>query len=281
MFLKVQESCSLFDFLFEKVGTASKTKIGKMIKSGRIAVNGNIELKKDFLVKSGDSVEIRSNPVSKNVLDLPILYEDQYIIVAEKPAGMLCISADNPDEETFFKLVSAHIKIENPKNRLFIVHRLDKAVSGVIIFAKSEKIKEDLQKNWKNYEKRYVSLVEGTPSSETGTIETYLAENRAMTVYVCQTSDKNARKAVTKYSIIDKYGKYTLLSVKIDTGRKNQIRVHLSHIGHPIVGDNKYGSSENPLGRIGLHSIFLSIQHPVTHKNMVFESKIPPIFIRK
>ena len=280
MFLKVQKECILFDFLFDKVGTASKTKISKMIKHGQILVNSVAQFKQDFLLKEGDLVEIRRNGVNKNISELEVVYEDQDIIVVEKPAGLLCISTEGHDEETLFKMVSEHIKMENKKNRVFIVHRLDRDVSGLIIFAKSEKVKEALQKNWKNFEKRYVALVEGTPKEESGTIETYLAENRAMVVYVCNSSDKNARKAVTKYSIIKKYGNYSLLSVKIDTGRKNQIRVHLAHIGHPIVGDKKYGASTNLIGRLALHSIFLSIEHPVTKKQMIFEGKIPQLFLR-
>lgn len=280
MFLKVQKESVLFDFLFDKVGTASKTKISKMIKHGQILVNSVVQFKQDFLLKEGDSIEIRKDGVNRKVSDLEVVYEDRDIIVVEKPAGLLCISTEKQDEETLFKMVSEHIKMANKKNRIFIVHRLDRDVSGLIIFAKSEKVKEILQTNWKNFEKRYVALVEGTPKEDSGTIETYLAENRAMVVYVCDSSDKNARKAVTKYSVIKKYGNCSLLSVKIDTGRKNQIRVHLSHIGNPIVGDKKYGASTNLIGRLALHSIFLSIEHPVTRKQMIFEGKIPPLFLR-
>ena len=277
MNLKVSDSSILIDFLIEKIGTASKTTVSKMIKTGRVEVNGRQVIKREFKLSKGDSIEIKKVARVERP-EFSILYEDEQIIVAEKPAGLLTISTGKTDSPTFFRMVSDYIKSSNPKSRLFIVHRLDREVSGAIVFAKSEEIKDKLQENWHNFEKRYIALVEGKMQSKSGRIENYLLENKAMVVYVADKNAINAKLAITNYSVIQESNKFSLVSIKIDTGRKNQIRVHMSHLGHPIVGDKKYNSTLNPFKRIALHSAYLSIVHPITNKKMVFESKAPSEF---
>ncbi len=274
MNLKVSESSTLFDFLMAKIGTASKTTVSKMIKSGRVEVNGHQILKKEFSLRPNDSIEIKKT-AKIELPKFPIIYEDDSIIVAEKPAGLLTISTGKTDSPTFFRMVSDYIKSSNPKSRLFIVHRLDREVSGAIVFAKSEEIKDKLQEDWPNFEKRYIALVEGRMREKTGRIENFLLENKAMVVYVADKNAASAKKAITNYSVIQESAKFSLVSIKIETGRKNQIRVHMSHLGHPIVGDKKYNSEINPFKRIALHSAYLCINHPITNKKMIFESKAP------
>jgi 23S rRNA pseudouridine1911/1915/1917 synthase len=277
MNLKVSDSSILIDFLIEKIGTASKTTVSKMIKTGRVEVNGRQVIKREFKLSKGDSIEIKK--VARIELpDFPILYEDESIIVAEKPAGLLTISTGKTNSPTFFRMISDYIKSSNPKSRLFIVHRLDREVSGAIVFAKSEDIKDKLQENWHNFEKRYIALVEGKMQEKSGKVENFLLENKAMVVYVADKNAINAKLAITNYSVIQESSKFSLVSIKIETGRKNQIRVHMSHLGHPIVGDKKYNSTLNPFKRIALHSSYLSIVHPITNKKMNFESKAPSEF---
>lgn len=206
---------------------------------------------------------------------LDIIYEDKDLIVINKPSGILTIKAGG--NISLYELVREYIKKQSPKNKLFIVHRLDKDTSGVILFAKSEKTKRILQENWSSYVREYIALVEGTPKKKKEKLINYLKESSSLQVYV--TKDKREGKlAITSYEVITSNNKYSLLKVMIETGRKNQIRAQLSYIGHPIIGDKKYEAKTNPLKRLGLHATKLIIIHPKTKKEMTFIAKAPKQF---
>ena len=211
---------------------------------------------------------------------LDIIYEDKYIIVVNKPQHLLTVSTDNEKEKTLFHEVLMYEKRKNKNNKIFIVHRLDKDTSGLVLFSKDEKLKYKLQNNWDNDTRRgYVAIVNGH-TKEKDILKSYLAETKTLLVY--STNDKKQGKlAITEYEKIDENKKLTLLKIKIKTGRKNQIRVQLNDNGNSIVGDKKYGETKfDPLRRLCLHANYLSIIHPVTNKRMVFEIDIPKDFIK-
>lgn len=210
---------------------------------------------------------------------LDIIYEDKSIIVVNKPSHLLTISTDNEKEKTLFHKVMLYEKRKNKNNKVFIVHRLDKDTSGLVLFAKDEKIKYKLQNNWDKETKRgYVAVVHGK-TKDSDTLKSYLVETKTLLVH--STPDKKLGKlAITEYKKILENKKLSLLKINIKTGRKNQIRVQLADNGNQIVGDKKYGENKfDPLRRLCLHANYLEIVHPVTNKKMVFELDIPKVFL--
>ena len=210
---------------------------------------------------------------------LDIIYEDKYIIVINKPSHLLTISTDNEKEKTLFHKVIMYEKRKNKNNKVFVVHRLDKDTSGLVLFAKDEKIKFKLQNNWDKDTKRgYVAVVNGH-TKDSDTLKSYLMETKTLMVYSTDDS-KNGKLAITTYKKIAENKRLTLLDVRIKTGRKNQIRVQLNDNGNSIVGDKKYGKEKfDPLRRLCLHANYLEIMHPITNQKMVFETKIPKEFV--
>ena len=250
-------------------------------------VNGRIARRHDHPLKCGDEIRIQHRPVETRVafkarLDFPIVYEDAAVIVIDKPTGLLTMGTDKIKIHTVYYKVTEYVRSVDPegKGRVFIVHRLDRDASGLIVFAKTEKAKHILQKNWKKAEKKYFALVQGTPEKRSGSIESYLIEDKFRRVYSTRKSAKS-KFSVTRYRTLESFGKYSLLEISLETGRKNQIRVHLADLGHPIIGDEKYGSKLNPINRLGLHAYYLSFKHPITGEKKTFTSVIPPNFSKK
>lgn len=207
---------------------------------------------------------------------LDIIYEDKYLIAVNKPVNLLTISTNKEHEKTLYRKVSDYVKKQHKSNKIFIIHRLDKDTSGVILFAKTEEVKRKLQHNWEKTIRKYTALVEGKINKE-GIIKNYLNETKTLLTY-CTDNPKEGKLAITKYKPIITTQKFTLLDIEILTGRKNQIRVHMSYIKHPIVGDKKYGSTKNPIRRMTLHANYIKLVHPITNKELVFESNYPIIF---
>ncbi len=208
---------------------------------------------------------------------LHILYEDKYIIIVDKPAGLLTISTEKEKERTLFHYVYEYLKKKNKNNKVFIVHRLDKDTSGIVMFAKDEKTKMFLQENWDNFKRNYVAVVNGHVKNEKGVLKNYLEETKTHLTYVV--NDSNGKLAITEYEKILENKKYTLLSLNLKTGRKNQIRVQLSHINNPIVGDKKYGIKSNPIRRMALVANTLEFIHPKTKEKIVIDIDIPACFL--
>ncbi len=210
---------------------------------------------------------------------LDIIYEDKSILVVNKKAHLLTVSTNNEKEKTLFHQVLMYEKRKNKNNKIFIVHRLDKDTSGLVIFAKNEKIKYKLQNNWDKETKRgYVAVVHGI-TKDKEVIKSYLMETKTLLVYSTNDS-KNGKLAITEYEQLKHNNKFSLLKIKIKTGRKNQIRVHLNDIGNSIVGDKKYSEKKfDPLRRLCLHANYLEIIHPVTNKKVIFETAIPKEFL--
>jgi RluA family pseudouridine synthase len=210
---------------------------------------------------------------------LAILYEDKDILVVDKPAGLLTVATEREKSRTAHSLLTDYIRkgCGRSRKRLFVVHRLDRDTSGVLIFAKSEEAKLRLQARWKQIEKKYLAVVHGRCEKNSGTITTYLAEDKGYNVY--STSDsKKGKLSHTVYKVLKVTKRFSLLEVEPLTGRKNQIRVHLAGIGHPIVGDTKYGEENDRQPRMALHARSISFKHPFSSEQLAFESGVPEFF---
>jgi len=208
---------------------------------------------------------------------LKIIYEDKDIIVVDKKAGMLTISDGKFNHQSLYSEVSAYLKQKHKSNKVFIVHRLDKDTSGLVLFAKSEKVKNILQDNWDNTKRLYYAIVNGIVKKEKDRIESYLKETKTLLVYSSK-DKRNGKLAITEYEKISNNKNYSLLKINIFTGRKNQIRVHLHDINHSIVGDKKYGIKHNPIQRLCLHAYYLEFNHPVTNELIKLELEYPKEF---
>ena len=229
--------------------------------------------------KRSKSHEFKKPPKKYMPKGLNILYEDKDILVVDKAVGLLSIGTEREKEKTAYSLLNEYVKKGNvkSKNRVFIVHRLDRDTSGVLVFAKSEKNKHFLQENWKEFAKSYFAVVHGKLQEKEGIIRSYLTENKAYKVY--STKDKNKGKfSETAYKVVKESGKYSLLEIQLLTGRKNQIRVHLAEVGHPVLGDRMYGKQEKKIKRLGLHAASLSLIHPFRKEQMTFEAELPFFF---
>jgi tRNA pseudouridine32 synthase/23S rRNA pseudouridine746 synthase len=210
-----------------------------------------------------------------------VLYEDQDVIVVEKPSGLLTMGTDRDKSRTVHTILNEYVRKGNPRsrNRIYIVHRLDRETSGILIFAKNEPAKIFLQGHWQETDKRYLTVVYGQVTPKAGTISSYLAENSAFTVY--STPDPAVGKlSHTEYTVLKETKGFSLLEIHLLTGRKHQIRVHLSEKGHPVVGDRKYGKGNDAYGTLALHARSISFTHPVSGKRLTFETGIPDFFTR-
>lgn len=211
--------------------------------------------------------------MAKDKLD--IIYEDRTMIAVNKPAHLLTIATQ---DEKFNTLYHKVYEYEKKKNKIFIVHRLDKDTSGIVLFAKSQKLKESLQANWNTLAKKreYIAIVEGKLENDKGRIKEYLTETKSL--LTIKTSEAKGKLAITDYEVLRKEKNFSVLKINIKTGRKNQIRVAMQGINHPIIGDKKYGSKKNPLRRICLHASRLVITNPLTNQDMEFNAKYPQEF---
>jgi tRNA pseudouridine32 synthase/23S rRNA pseudouridine746 synthase/23S rRNA pseudouridine1911/1915/1917 synthase len=210
-----------------------------------------------------------------------VLYEDKDIIVAEKPCGLLTMGTDRDKSRTVHTILNDYVRKGDPRsrNRIYIVHRLDRETSGLLILAKSEPAKVFLQEHWQETDKRYLAVVHGSLAAKAGRISSYLAENSAFTVY--SSPDPTVGKlSLTEYTVLKETKGFSLLEIHLLTGRKHQIRVHLSEMGHPVVGDRKYGKGNDAYGTLALHAISISFTHPVSGKRLTFKTCIPDFFTR-
>jgi len=212
---------------------------------------------------------------------LTILHENRDIIVVEKPCGLLSIGTDRDKSRTVHTILNEYVRKGDPRsrNRVYIVHRLDRETSGILILAKSETAKMHLQEHWQDNDKRYLAVVHGRFAEKSGTISSYLAENSAFTVYSTN-APALGKLSHTKYAVLKEARGFSLLEIRLLTGRKHQIRVHVSEKGHPVVGDRKYGKANDAHGTLALHARSLSFAHPVSGKWLTFETSIPDYFIR-
>jgi 23S rRNA pseudouridine1911/1915/1917 synthase len=279
----VQYPAELLKFLIEQLAGKGRNTIKGALARGQISVNQKAVTIYNHQLKPGDQVAIdwsRTAEASQTV-GLRIIHEDNDIIVIYKEAGLLSIAAGKEQDLTAHRQLMEHVRTANPKNRIYVVHRLDRDTSGVMLFAKNELAQQTLQNSWQDavLERSYIALVERQVKKTEDTIVSWLKESRTLLMYSSPTPN-DGQKAITHYRVLQSTRDYSLLEIHLDTGRKNQIRVHMKDIGHSIVGDKKYGSTRNPLGRLGLHAQVLTFIHPTTGEALRFEAPAPSSFLR-
>jgi 23S rRNA pseudouridine1911/1915/1917 synthase len=281
--LEVSTPAELMKFLTENLRDKSRDNIKSLLRKKQVWINGRQVSQFNHLLNAGDNVVIRWSPASHGQLsrNLRVLYQDDYLIVVDKFHGLLSVAAENDGSETAYSILSSFVKQQDPSSRIFVVHRLDRDTSGVMMFAKSEEIQSQLQRKWKNniLERTYMAVVEGKVEEPEGTIRSYIYESKAMMMHTTKNPEKGDL-AITHYRVIKSNPCHSLLEIRLETGRKNQIRLHMQEMGHSIAGDKKYGASGNPIGRLALHASVLAFIHPVTGKEMRFVSNIPTRFRR-
>ena len=276
----VKEENTLLPFLFALLSEQSKSSVKALLSHGQILINGKVTSQFNAPLVPGDEVEIsyeRGKVEFSNPL-LHIVWEDDDLIVVNKKNGLLSVSSDRVRERTAYHLLSDYVKKNDPRSKIFVLHRLDRDTSGLMMFAKNQKVKEQLQSNWSEAitQRTYVAVIEGRPEKDTDLIVSNLVENKHMQVYVTQ--DGDGKEAITRYRLLQTNNRYSLVELDLETGRKNQIRAQMQSIGHPIAGDSKYGAETNPAGRLMLHARRLCFIHPVTGEEMRFETRIPEKF---
>ncbi|WP_246231550.1 RluA family pseudouridine synthase [Sporosarcina jiandibaonis] len=278
----VKEQTELLKYLYEVLSNRSRNSVKGILSRGQVLVNGKVSTQFNDPLNPGDRVQIQERVATNEVkmTGVTILHEDNDLIVIEKEPGLLSIASADERHLTAYRQLTDYVRSINPKNRIFVVHRLDRDTSGVMVFAKNKEAQQTLQNTWQESarERAYIALVEGAVKKD-GTVTSWLTENKTFMVY-SSPRPNDGKKAITHYKVLQSNRNFSLLQVNLDTGRKNQIRVHMQDIGHPVVGDKKYGSRNNSIGRLGLHANAIEIKHPSTGESMRFESKTPASFTR-
>lgn len=270
----VKEVSELYSYLRNNLTSMSKNNIKSLLKNENIFVNGKVVTKYNFVLNLGDVITIGNN-IKNDSVNLKIIYEDDNIIVIDKPTKLLTISNKNEKGDTLYRKVSDYLKKQNRK--VFVIHRLDYDTSGIIMFAKNQKVQKLYQDSWNELakEREYTAVVEGI-AKDKDHIESYLKQTKTLLVY--SSKNKDGYFSVTDYIKITNNDKYSLLKIYISTGRRNQIRCHMSDIKHPIAGDSRYKSRTNPINRLCLHASMLKIINPINNELMVFTSTVPKEF---
>ena len=277
---RVSEPGELMEFLMKKMAGISRTRVKALLTNRVVLVDNTIQTLYNYPLQPGMCVQI-SREKHKHEFHHPmlkILYEDAYIIVVEKKEGLLSVATERQKERTAQHILNEYVKRIHKGNRIYVVHRLDRETSGIMMYAKDEKTQHTLRDNWHDLvrDRRYVTIVQGEMEQDEGTVCSWLTDRK---LYVSSSPvDDGGKYSVTHYHTIKRANGFSLLELQLETGRKNQIRVHMQSLGHPVVGDERYGCEMNPLGRLALHAFKLCFYHPVTHEWMEFETPYPTPF---
>lgn len=287
---KVNRSDELLNFLLNKINT-SRNNVKSILSNRQVLVNGAVITQFNFMLAKDDEIKIAKKPIAKEennnrqirkepkkFFTVNIIYEDKDFIAIDKPCGLLSVESDKESNETAYNYVLNYLQSKNKALRPFILHRIDKETSGVLVFAKDIRLHSMLKLHWNEHVKNreYCAIVEGKMEEKEGRIVSFLKENKNNLMY--STKDSSGELAITNYKVTNESNEFSMLKVNIETGRKNQIRVHMQDLNHPIVGDEKYGFNKNPLKRLGLHASCLEFIHPVTKEMIVIKAPIPNIF---
>ena len=285
--MEFNQDIELIEALATMYPNSKRNTLRKMLTSGRVTVDNavvhkakfNVEKGKKVIVSDRDTAAITSPPPApkKRHHRVKVLFEDEHIIVVNKQAGLLSVSTDKMEPDTLHSRVVDYLKSEDEKSWAFIVHRLDRETSGVMIFAKHKRHKEYLQEQFSNRDvhRVYHALVEGKPDKENGTVREWLLEDKFLKVKAVKKNHPKAKEAITHYSVVDFDEFASLIQLTIETGRRHQIRVGLANLGCPVIGDEAHGAEGNPIGRIALHASSLEFLHPETDDPVRFEAPIP------
>ena len=273
---------TLLPFLLASVKGKSRNNVKSLLSRRLVAVDGVPVSQFDAPLAPGQRVSILSTSAPRaDALPFPILYEDERLIVVNKPAKLLSVATDKEKTRTAYHMVTDYVKSKRVDERIFVLHRLDRDTSGVLMFARDPETKELFQSHWNDMVTRrgYLAVVEGVPKPDRDTIRSFLVETDTHLSF-SGAPGKGAKEAITSYQVIKAGNGYSLLDIAIETGRKNQIRVHMKERGCPVAGDKQYGARTNPIGRLCLHANELSFTHPATGEQITFKAKMPRDFNR-
>lgn len=276
----VKDGGQLLGWLLSNVKGESKSKIKATLKGHGIKVNGKRISQFDYPLKAGDKVSVSLSKRNDQFRSryVKLVYEDRYLVVIEKNVGILSMAAGHSSLNVK-AVLDDYFQKTHQRCTAHVVHRLDRDTSGLMIYAKDMETERILEDNWHDivYDRRYVAVVSGEMENDEGTIANWLKDNAAYVTYSSPV-DNGGKYAVTHYHVLARSIDHTLVEYKLETGRKNQIRVHSADMGHPVCGDVKYGNGDNPIGRLCLHAYLLCFYHPITRERMEFETPIPPTF---
>ncbi len=277
MKITVKKEGELLDYLYNNLDMPKK-RIKQYLTHGSIFVNETKTTKYNYRVLPGMHIMIDTDNKNKHTLPFDILFEDDHIIVVNKPSGLLTIATAKEKEKTLFHIVREYLVSKDKHAKVFIVHRLDKDTSGIVVLAKDEKTKNKLQENWNEYVslREYVAVVHGKLNKESDRIVQHLKETKTNLVYVSR--DNDGKEAITNYKVIKENDLYSMVSITLETGRKNQIRVAFNTLRHPIVGDKKYSNIKDKESRLYLHANRLKMYYPEIKKDILFETATPNEF---
>jgi 23S rRNA pseudouridine1911/1915/1917 synthase len=271
----------LLAWLLVALEPMSRTRVKQLLQHGKIKVNGVGVRQFDHIVQPGDCITLDQNkatPPGISRAGVSILFLDDDLLVIEKPAGLLSVATAAERTRTAFALLLDYMSSRG-MGRPFVVHRLDRETSGLLLFARSARVRDLLQSRWRGVTKTYLAIVEGLPEPAKGTLKSYLTEERDLKVRTAS-AGPDAKMAVTHYQVIGGRGKYSLVELELETGRKHQLRVHMSRLGCPMIGDGFYGATTNPANRLGLHAWKLEFDHPTTGAKLRVESPLPQVLER-
>jgi len=281
-FLSVVEPAGLMAFLLAQLPDKSRNTIKSLLAHHQVSVDYKIITQFNHPLKAGQEVIITWTKVQQGNPNkgVRVVFEDPYILVIEKQPGLLSIATDKEKQRTVYRILSDQAKESDPRNRIFVVQRLDRDASGLMIFAKSKDVQQLLQDSSQKglVKRKYIVVVEGSVDQDQGVVTSWLKENTARIVYSSNIPN-DGQKSVTRYRVLKRKKNYTLMDIEPETERKNQVRVHLKDLEHPIAGDKKYGSTKNPMNRMALHARFLELRHPVNGNKLQFETAIPNQFL--
>lgn len=277
---KVTEDSVLIEFIMQKMHGISRNRAKALISNRVVLVNNAIITHPLTEIKVGQVVQLdrSKHKMSFHSKDLDIVYEDPYLLVVDKQPGLLSMS-NNTRQQTVQTILNRYLEKGGGRCTSHLVHRLDRDTSGLMVYAKDVKTQQSLINGWQQLvtDRRYVALVEGELENTRGEVKSWLTEDKRFITH-SSSVDNGGKFAVTHYNVLNSSNGYSLVECELVTGRKNQIRVHMANLGHPVVGDLKYGSGNDPMRRLGLHAYMLSFTHPVTGKFMRFETPVPALF---
>lgn len=279
---EVNEAAELLPFLLTHLENEGRNKIKAILARGQVSINGKPVTQHNHPLAAGDTVVVTREKAVElpPLIGLRVLFEDKDIIVVDKEAGLLSVSSPQETELTAYRQLTDYVRASNSHSRIYVVHRLERDMSGVMLFAKNEAAQEALKNAWQDTveDRQYAAVVEGIVRKPEGTVTSWLKENKALKMYSSRIPN-DGEHAVTHYKLLQANRQNSLLQIHLDTGIKNQIRAHMQDIGHPIAGDKKYGAETKTIHRLGLHAQSLTFDHPGTGQSMRFESPIPKSFM--
>jgi 23S rRNA pseudouridine1911/1915/1917 synthase len=277
---RVAKDAILIEFLMEKMFGISRNRAKALISNRIVLVNNAITTHPLTELKAGQVVQIdrSKRKMSFHSNELDIVYEDPYLLIIDKHPGLLSMS-NNSRQQTVQTVLNRYLEKGGGRNTSHLVHRLDRDTSGLMVYAKDVQTQQSLINGWQQLvtDRRYIALVEGELEDQRGRIQSWLTEDKRFITHSSPV-DNGGKLAVTHYEVLTSSNGYSLVECELETGRKNQIRVHMADLGHPVVGDRKYGSENDPIRRLGLHAYMLCFTHPVTGKHMRFETPVPALF---